>query len=100
MGRALHILVSGRVQGVGFRYFVREQAQRLSLSGWVRNLRDGRVEILVVGDALARQGFLQKVHQGPLAAEVARVEFREVDGEADHESYFAIHPDSEEICEC
>jgi acylphosphatase len=43
-------VVSGRVQGVGFRYFVVREAEALSLAGWVRNLPDGRVEVLASGD--------------------------------------------------
>jgi len=47
--RRLHVIVKGRVQGVGFRAFVLEQAQRLSLTGWVRNTWEGNVEVLAEG---------------------------------------------------
>ena len=50
-GVRLHAFVSGYVQGVGFRYWVREQAQGLGLAGSARNLRDGRVEIVAEGAA-------------------------------------------------
>ena len=48
--QAFHIIVSGRVQGVGFRYFVREKALQYNLMGWVKNLSNGNVEIQVEGD--------------------------------------------------
>ena len=50
-----HALVSGRVQGVAYRQHTDEQAQRLDLDGWVRNLDDGRVEVLFEGEAEAVQ---------------------------------------------
>ncbi len=70
---ARRFFVTGRVQGVGYRYFVQELAQELGLRGYVRNLRDGRVEVLAIGTPetlqLARQG-LQK---GPMMSRVAEV---------------------------
>ena len=70
----LHVRVTGVVQGVGFRWFVRERARRLGLSGWVRNLKDGSVEVAASGDdgqiALLR-GELQR---GPQGAAVEQLE--------------------------
>ncbi|NWG45924.1 MAG: acylphosphatase [Alphaproteobacteria bacterium] len=71
--RTLHLLVEGRVQGVGYRAFAQETALRLGLSGWVRNRRDGRVETLVHGPADALEAFLTAARIGPPAAEVAEV---------------------------
>jgi len=67
-------LITGRVQGVGFRWFVARQAHAAGLTGWVRNLPDGRVEIVACGesDALATLG--ARLHSGPPAATVERVE--------------------------
>jgi acylphosphatase len=62
---SLHITVDGHVQGVGFRYFVKEKADFLSLSGWVRNRYDGSVEILAQGDPDKLQQLLEAVHLGP-----------------------------------
>ena len=71
---ALHVWVSGRVQGVGFRAFTRARAEDLSLSGWVRNLRDGRVEARAAGDPAALEAWLQAVRRGPRFADVADVD--------------------------
>lgn len=77
----MHVRVSGRVQGVGFRWFVRVAARRLQLSGWVKNTADGSVEIIASGadDKLAELRKL--VARGPDGAEVAEV--AEVEGDAD-----------------
>jgi acylphosphatase len=67
-------LISGRVQGVGYRAFVRERALALGVAGWVRNLRDGRVEAEVVGDD-ATLGELERVlRRGPVAARVDQLQ--------------------------
>ena len=70
----LHVRVTGLVQGVGFRWFVRERARRLGLAGWVRNLPDGSVEVAAEGDP----GQLELLHgelmKGPRGASVDGVE--------------------------
>ncbi len=58
-----HLLFSGTVQGVGFRYTSQMLARRWNLSGWVRNLRDGRVEMFVEGEIEAIRGFLQDLER-------------------------------------
>ena len=63
-------VISGRVQGVGFRYFVQSVAHRESLSGWVRNLDNGRVETAAAGDADAIERFERALREGPPAARV------------------------------
>lgn len=73
--RRLHAFVEGRVQGVGFRFFVRDVARRLGLKGWVRNLPDGRVEVVAEGPEGLLQEFLQRLQQGPRLAFVAQVRF-------------------------
>ena len=61
----VHATVSGRVQGVGFRYFVLRTARELRLRGWVRNLRTGDVELLAEGPKTDLCQFLHSVRQGP-----------------------------------
>ena len=70
--------VSGRVQGVGFRYFVRRHADTQQLSGYAKNLTDGRVEFLLQGDKTAVQLVLELIHRGPSYASVTDVEVKEV----------------------
>lgn len=71
--RALHAFVSGRVQGVAFRWTTRSRALELGLSGWVRNLEDGRVEAWAEGQAQAVREMLAWLHEGPSAARVRGV---------------------------
>src|SRR5439155_8803220 len=74
MRLARRYLVSGRVQGVGFRFFAEAAALREGLHGWVRNLPDGRVEISAEGDAEALERFERHVRHGPPGARVERVD--------------------------
>lgn len=70
----LHVRVSGVVQGVGFRWFVREQARRLGLAGWVRNLPDGSVEVAAEGEAKQIELFRTELQRGPRGAAVEQLE--------------------------
>jgi acylphosphatase len=81
MTAARRFVVSGRVQGVGFRAFVVEAARELGLAGWVRNLADGRVEALAEGEPAALDGLADALARGPLLARVDRVEGSEVAAE-------------------
>jgi acylphosphatase len=65
---AVRILVSGRVQGVGFRWWLVGQARGLDLCGWVRNLRDGRVEALAIGNAQSIERLTAACGRGPPGA--------------------------------
>ncbi len=69
----VHIEVIGRVQGIGFRWFVRETALALQLTGWVRNLETGAVEIAASGPDDVVREFLAAVHEGPPGAHVRQV---------------------------
>lgn len=74
---ARRFLVSGRVQRVGFRYFVQEAAAAEGVSGWVRNLPDGQVEVHAEGDASAVERLERKIRRGPPLARVDDVVVRE-----------------------
>ncbi|HTK31951.1 MAG TPA: acylphosphatase [Candidatus Saccharimonadaceae bacterium] len=69
----LHLMVSGRVQGVGFRAFVWRRARELRLSGEVSNRRDGRVEVIASGPRRALETLRDAVREGPVAARVEHV---------------------------
>ena len=65
--------VRGRVQGVGFRWFVIHSAERLRVTGWTRNLADGRVEVFAQGEPPALEALAQDLRTGPRAARVEEV---------------------------
>lgn len=69
----MHLTVEGRVQGVGFRYFVADLAIDLEILGWVRNRWDGSVEIMAEGERSTLDRFLGEVRRGPRAAFVSQV---------------------------
>ena len=79
----LHALVNGRVQGVGFRYYTLKSARGKNLTGWVRNLRDGRVEVMAEGDQNRLNQLITDRRQGPISSDVDHVEvnFSEAVGE-------------------
>jgi acylphosphatase len=76
---ARHAVVSGRVQGVGFRAFAQRAARETGVRGWVRNLPDGSVETAVEGDARAVRAYLEKIRKGPLMGKVASMTEEELD---------------------
>lgn len=69
----LHVVVEGRVQGVGFRYAAQREAQRLALTGWVRNRDDGAVEAVFEGPRDTLEQMLEWCRRGPAFARVVRV---------------------------
>jgi len=71
--RRIHVIVEGRVQGVFFRAYTRNEAVRLGLTGWVRNRSDGSVEALVEGDKTAVEMMLEWFQQGSPHSKVAKV---------------------------
>ena len=85
--RTRQIRVSGRVQGVGYRYALRDEAERLGVAGWVRNRSDGSVEALVQGDAHAVQMLIAWARRGPRLAQVD--ELRDAAPQADFDRPYA-----------
>ncbi len=73
----MHVIVRGDVQGVGYRWYTREQALGLGVAGWVRNLGDGRVEAVFEGEPGAVDRLLQWCRSGPRTARVEDVDVRE-----------------------
>ncbi len=69
-----HLIVAGRVQGVGFRWFTKETADALGLTGWVSNRRDGTVELEAEGTETALDEFVERLKTGNPAARVDKIE--------------------------
>ncbi len=84
---AKQITVHGRVQGVGFRYFVEHVGNRMGLRGNVRNCPDSTVEIIVEGDAGKIADFIRQVEKGPSLARVQRVEIVDIPVSGSYSSF-------------
>jgi acylphosphatase len=78
--RTCHLRIRGVVQGVGFRAYLRHEAQRNGVSGWVRNRRDGSVEAVVQGTEDAVQAVIDWARHGPPTAHVTDVQVSEAEG--------------------
>ena len=76
---ARRFLIRGRVQGVGFRWFVEREAHILGIAGWVRNRSDGTVEVLAIGTRDQLSGLRSRLREGPRAARVDDVEEAEAE---------------------
>ncbi|MDL5376704.1 acylphosphatase [Exiguobacterium mexicanum] len=74
MKQAQHLIVSGRVQGVGFRYFTQATALEYGITGWVRNLNDGTVELQIEGDAERLESYKRALYDGNRFVGVERIE--------------------------
>jgi len=72
----VHVLAGGRVQGVAYRFYAEKHAGRLGITGWVRNLPDGRVEVLAEGSAESVETFLDRLREGPSQARVETFDVR------------------------
>ena len=78
--RTVHLIIHGHVQGVCYRDSMRREAQRMAVTGWVRNCEDGTVEAVVHGTAEAVDALLRWANRGPKHARVERVDVRPEDG--------------------
>ncbi len=83
-----HLFIEGKVQGVFYRAFTRELAQNLGLKGWVRNLRDGRVEALFEGEKDAIERAIKECFVGPPGAKVTNIDIRWETYKGDQEDFF------------
>lgn len=86
----MHVEILGEVQGVGFRWFVRNQARTLHLGGWVRNRSDGAVEVAASGEAGALEAFRAALQSGPRGAHVKAVRDLTPIAEADLPTTFEL----------
>ena len=77
--RSVRLVITGRVQGVGYRAWTMHTAARLGLRGWVRNRVDGSVEALATGDEAATAAIIEACRQGPRAARVSEVTVTDAD---------------------
>jgi acylphosphatase len=84
------IVVEGAVQGVGYREFTRRAAQRLNVSGWVRNRSDGAVEAVVQGSPAGVEALIAEMRNGPRFADVERLSVVESDEAPSHDGTFVI----------
>ncbi len=84
--KAIHMMISGRVQAVGFRAFVKRNAKLLELTGWVRNCDDGKVEVFAQGNEEKLERFQELCSLGPPTAEVINVE-AEASASAQHSEF-------------
>ncbi|GIU68598.1 MAG: acylphosphatase [Candidatus Pacearchaeota archaeon] len=77
MKRSLRVYISGIVQGVFFRSFVKENAEKLNVKGFVRNLEDGRVEIFIEGNIENVNKMLELIKKGPKNSKIEKIEIKE-----------------------
>ena len=76
-----HLLITGRVQGVGFRFYMQRKAREFGLTGWVRNCRDGSVETVIQGTSEAVEMMIAWARRGPPSAVVAAVRVTDANGD-------------------
>jgi acylphosphatase len=76
-----HLAITGRVQGVGFRFYMQRKARELGLTGWVRNCRDGSVEAVIQGTSEAVETMIAWARRGPPSAVVADVRVADASGD-------------------
>jgi acylphosphatase len=80
-GAAKHLVIHGRVQGVGYRYSMLAQASRIGVTGWVRNRRDGSVEAVVAGSPAQLDDMIAWARQGPPGSKVTEIAVEDAEGD-------------------
>lgn len=86
-----HMLIEGRVQGVGYRANTRRMANKLNLRGWVRNLRNGDVEIIVEGPEIEVQKLIVWCHRGSTSAYVSKVKIDKTSASGEFDRFSVKH---------
>src|SRR5205085_6248258 len=89
---AKRYFVSGMVQGVGYRFFTQRAAERLKISGFVRNLWDGRVEVFAMGTTEQHKELRRQLERGPFGSDVTEVREEPATIESQYENVFVINP--------
>ena len=85
--KRLSIIVTGRVQGVGYRYFAKENAGRYGITGWVRNCANGNVEAEAQGKGLLLQQFCKELKKGPMFGHVSDLISREIEPDFNDDNF-------------
>ena len=88
----VHVLIDGLVQGVAYRFFAEKYASRLGVTGWVRNLPDGRVEVLAEGSAERIETLLERLKEGPSLARVDVFDVRREPATAEFKDFRIVFP--------
>lgn len=88
MEKAVHIIVSGRVQGVFYRYTAQKMASRLDIRGWIKNLPNGKVEAVAIGTPTAVETFVAWCQEGPPGARVLDIEVTPLPSTPEIEGFF------------
>jgi acylphosphatase len=86
----IRVTVTGRVQGVGYRYFLRRAAERRKVTGWARNRADGSVEAVISGAPDAIEALLREMRAGPAHADVAELRQQPVDEPGPREGFVIL----------
>ncbi|TNE73498.1 acylphosphatase [bacterium] len=87
MIKSLRIIVQGKVQGVGFRYFAYQKANELNLTGSVENLDDGSVKVIAIGQNEKLSAYIHLLREGPPFSRVSSVNFDEIEYSLEHNSF-------------
>jgi len=90
LNQCLHAFIEGYVQGVGFRYFVLQSAQKYNLTGWVRNRHDGRVEVMAEGELNSLNHLLADLRKGPISSDVSNVDYSFEDARGDFSRFSVL----------
>ncbi len=82
-----HIIIYGRVQGVGFRHFIKTHAKKLGVNGWAKNLDNGTVEAMFEGDEQSVQQLIERCRKGPVTGFVEKMDIEDEQGETSYSGF-------------